>query len=137
MAKDRILIIDDEKDFVETIAEWLWARGFDISRAFNGKDGLEKAHSEHPDLILLDVAMPEMNGYDVCRNLKLDEKFKDIPVVMLTAKFQPNDIKFGEEMGVDLYITKPPELEPLLRDIKALLRLKKTKSNRKSRASGR
>jgi len=135
MAKERILIIDDEQDFVETIGEWLWARGFDIVRAFNGESGMEKAHSESPDLILLDIAMPGMSGYDVCRTLRLEEKFKDIPVVMLTAKFQPSDVKFGQEMGADLYLTKPPELEPLLRDIKALLRLKKMKNSRKSRAT--
>jgi DNA-binding response OmpR family regulator len=137
VAEEKILIIDDEKDFVETIGDWLWARGFKVSRAFNGTDGLAKARSEIPDLILLDIAMPQMNGYDVCRNLKLDERFKNVPVVMLTAKFQPNDIKFGQDMGADLYLTKPPELEPMLRDIKALLRLRKAKSARKTRASGK
>ena len=68
----KILIVDDEKDFVETLAERLMAKGFEIIRAFDGKDGLEKAYAEKPDMILLDVMMPEMNGYDVCRKLKID-----------------------------------------------------------------
>jgi two-component system alkaline phosphatase synthesis response regulator PhoP len=135
LPKDKILIIDDERDFVDTIADWLLSRGFDVIRAFDGKEGLDKAHSHGPDLILLDVAMPQMNGYDVCRHLKLDENFKNIPIVMLTAKFQPNDVRFGQDMGADLYLTKPPELETLLHDIKAILRLKKTKSNQKKSAA--
>ena len=132
MANERLLIVDDEKDFVDTIAERLGAKGFGILRAFDGKDGLEKAHSEKPDLIILDVVMPEMNGYDVCRKLKTDENFKSIPIIMLTAKFQPNDIKFGKEVGADAYLTKPLELDVLLHKVNALLRVKRKKINRKT-----
>ena len=128
MAK-KILIIDDEKDFIDTLAERLAAKGFKIIEAFNGKDGLEKAHTEKPDMILLDIIMPEMNGYDVCRKLKLDESYKNIPIIMLTAKFQPNDVDFGKEMGADAYLTKPLELTALSHKINALLRLRK--KNRK------
>lgn len=125
MAKERILVIDDEKDFVDTISERLGAKGFNILRAFNGKEGLEKALSEKPDLVILDLAMPEMNGFDVCRKIKLNENSKDIPVIMLTAKFQPNDIEFGKEMGADAYMTKPLELEMLLNNVKELLKAKR------------
>ena len=125
MANEKLLVVDDEKDFVDMLAERLEAKGFDVIEAFNGKEGLEKAHSEEPDLIILDIIMPEMSGYDVCRKLKLNAKFKETPVVMLTAKFEPNDINFGREMGADAYITKPLELELLLHKINALLRLKK------------
>ena len=72
----------------------------------------------------------EMSGYDVCRKLKTDENFKETPIIMLTAKFQPNDIKFGEDMGADAYLTKPLQLETLLSKVKALLRLKRKKINR-------
>ena len=124
MAKERLLIVDDEKDFVRAIADRLEAKGFDIIEAFDGKEGLEKAYKEKPDVIVLDVMMPEMNGYDVCRKLKLDEKFKNTPVIMLTGKFQPNDVEFGKEMGADAYLTKPLDLELLLHKVNALLRLK-------------
>ena len=124
MAK-KILIVDDEKDFIDTLAERLTAKGFKIIEAFNGKDGLEKAHTEKPDMILLDVTMPEMDGFDVCRKLKIDENYKNIPIIMLTAKFQPNDVEFGKEMGADAYLTKPLELETLSHKIEALLRLRK------------
>lgn len=121
----KILIVDDEKDFIDTIAERLALKGFEIIEAFNGKEGLDKAHTEKPDIILLDVMMPEMNGYDVCRKLKIDEKYRNIPIIMLTAKFQPNDVEFGKEMGADAYLTKPLELRMLSRKIDALLRLRK------------
>ena len=127
MAKERLLVVDDERDFIDVISERLGAKGFDILRAFDGKEGIERAHSDKPDLIILDIAMPEMNGYDVCRKLKLDENFKDTPIIILTAKFQPSDIKFGMEMGADAYLTKPLELELLLHTVNTLLRSKKRK----------
>ena len=133
MAKDRLLIVDDERDFVDALVERLEASGFDILKAFNGKEGLEKAHSEKPDLIVLDIMMPEMNGYDVCRKLKFDKAFKDIPIIMLTANFYPDDIRFGQEMGADAYMTKPLELELLLHKINALLRVKRKQLKREAR----
>lgn len=124
MSKVRILVIDDEKDFVDTLAIRLEAKGYDISKAFDGKEGLEKAHSDNPDLIILDIIMPEMNGFDVCRKLKVDPKFSNIPIILLTAKFQPNDIDFGKEMGADAYLTKPVELNTLSDKINELLKEK-------------
>lgn len=126
----KILLVDDEKDFIDTLAERLMAKGFKIIEAFDGKEGLEKAHTEKPDVIVLDVTMPEMNGYDVCRKLKIDEKYKDIPIIMLTGNVQPNDVEFGKENGADVYLTKPLELKLLSHKIDALLRLKK--KNRKN-----
>ncbi|MFA6320285.1 MAG: response regulator [Candidatus Omnitrophota bacterium] len=120
----KILIVDDEKDFIDMLAERLMAKGFNIVEAFNGKDGLDKAHAEKPDVIVLDLTMPEMSGYDVCRKLKIDKNYKDIPIIMLTGKFQPNDIEFGREMGADAYLTKPLELKALSHKIDALLRLR-------------
>ena len=131
MAKEKLLIVDDEKDFVDTLAERLEAKGFKIVKAFDGKEGVEKAQAEKPDLIVLDVMMPAMNGYDACRKLRLDEAFKDTPILMLTAKFQPNDVEFGMDMGADEYLTKPLELDMLLHKIIALLRVKKKHLNKK------
>jgi len=133
MPKERVLVVDDEREFVDVISERLGAKGFDILRAFDGKEGIERAHADKPDLIILDISMPEMSGYDVCRKLKLDEAFKDIPIIILTAKFQPNDIKFGIGMGADAYLTKPLELEPLLQTVKALLKARKKRVRQYSR----
>ena len=131
MRREKLLVVDDEKDFVGFISERLEAKGFDILKAFDGKEGLGMARTQKPDLIILDVAMPEMNGYDVCRRLKADRNYKSIPIIMLTAKFQPNDILFGKEMGSDAYLTKPLELELLLNTVNALLSSQKRKTNPK------
>ena len=125
MDKKRILIVDDEKDFTDTLSMRLEALGFDIIKAYTGKEGIEKAHAERPDLIILDIMMPEMNGYDVCRKLKIDDKYKSIPIIILTAKFQPNDVEFGKEMGADAYLTKPLELGALLHKVNAILRVRR------------
>lgn len=121
MAKGRLLIVDDEHDFVDALSTRLEAKGYDVIKAFDGKEGLEKAHLEHPDLIVLDIIMPEMSGYDVCRKLKVDQKFNNIPIIILTAKFEPSDIEFGKEMGADAYLTKPVELDVLSDKISELL----------------
>lgn len=132
MSKERLLVVDDERDFVDVISERLGAKGFDILRAFDGKEGFDKARSEKPDLIILDITMPEMNGYDVCKNLKLDENFKNIPIIILTVRFEPNDIVFGKTVGADAYLSKPLDLELLLHTVNMLLGAKKRQINRKT-----
>ncbi|MFA6079281.1 MAG: response regulator [Candidatus Omnitrophota bacterium] len=124
MANKKLLVVDDERDFVDIIAERLGAKGFTILKAYDGREGLEKALLEKPDLIVLDIAMPEMNGYDVCIKLKENKDLKDTPVIILTAKFQPNDIEFGREVGADAYLTKPLELDTLLNKVNELLKAK-------------
>ena len=123
----RVLIVEDEKDIAFIMKTALKGAGYEVSEAFDGIEALEIINKDAPDVILLDVMMPKMNGYDVCRKLKLDENFKNTPVLMLTAKFQPNDIEFGKKMGADAYLTKPLELEALLHKINALLRAKRKK----------
>jgi DNA-binding response OmpR family regulator len=124
MAKKKILLVDDEVDFVEVVRVRLEDSGYEVLVAYDGEEGLERAEREEPDLIILDIMLPKISGFDVCRKLKIDENFKDIPIVMLTAKFQPNDIKFGEAMGADAYITKPFEPQVLLGKIRELLNKK-------------
>ena len=130
MDKKRILIVDDEKDFIDPLSARLEARGFDIIGAHTGKEGLEKARAEKPDLIILDIMMPEMDGYDVCRKLKIDENYKKIPIIMLTAKFQPNDVKFAKEMGADAYLTKPLDFDMLLKMLSTFLNVKQEKRSK-------
>jgi DNA-binding response OmpR family regulator len=119
--KKRILIVDDERDLVETITFRLEASGYEVLTAYDGAEGLEKARDEKPDIILLDVMMPKMDGYQVCRMLKFDEEFKNIPVLMLTARGQDQDKKTGNDVGADGYITKPFDSKVLLDSIKKCL----------------
>jgi len=137
MAKKKVLIVDDEKDFVEMLSDRLQAKGYEIIKAFDGAEGLEKARASKPDLIILDIIMPKMDGFDVCRKLKIDKEYKKIPVIMLTAKFQHSDINFADEMGADTYITKPLELGLLSDKIKELLRKGSLKAALKNGAKGK
>jgi len=131
MANKKVLVADDEQGFVEFVRDRLEAEGFDVITAYNGVEALEMAHSSGPDLVILDILMPQMNGYDVCRKLKIDDKLKKIPVIMLSAKFQPNDIEFAKEMGADAYLTKPLELKILSDKINELLKIKKRRPGMK------
>lgn len=122
MAKKRILLVDDEKDLVETLSFRLEANDYEVIAAYDGHEGLDKAKKEKPDLIILDLMLPKMDGYKVCRILKFDEKYKNIPIILFTARAQESDKKLGEEVGADTYITKPFEPQILLEKIKALLK---------------
>ena len=119
--KKRILLVDDEADFVEVLRVRLEDSNYEVIVAYDGEEGLEISEREEPDLIILDIMLPKISGFDVCRKLKIDENFKNIPIIMLTAKFQPNDIKFGMAMGADAYITKPFEPQVLLEKMRELL----------------
>lgn len=122
MDKKRILIVDDEKDIVESIQFKLEFEGFECLAAFDGEEALLKAKKENPDLILLDVMLPKLNGYMICRSLKSDEKYKHIPIIMLTAKAQESDKFWGKETGADDYVTKPFEMEELIQKIQGYLK---------------
>jgi two-component system, OmpR family, alkaline phosphatase synthesis response regulator PhoP len=122
MAKKRVLIVDDEQDIVETIKFNLELGNTECIEAYDGEEALLKAKKEHPDLIIMDVMMPKMNGYKVCRLLKFDESFKHIPIIMLTARAQEKDIELGEETGADEYITKPFDMDKLLDLVKEYLK---------------
>ncbi|MFH1347956.1 MAG: response regulator [Candidatus Margulisiibacteriota bacterium] len=117
-----ILVIEDEAAMAEAIKLRLEANGFAVSLASDGQEGLNKVRAEIPDLIILDVMLPKMNGFTLCRMLKFDEKYRKIPIIMFTAKTQQKDIKEGEEVGANAYITKPFKSEELLQKIKELLK---------------
>ncbi len=103
----KILVCDDEPYILMALTDAVEMEGYECVTAVNGKEAVEKAREEKPDLILLDVMMPYKDGYEVCKELKSDELTKDIPVIMLTAKSQQIDIQRGKEVGADDYITKP------------------------------
>jgi len=112
--KKKILIVDDEPDIVETLKFLIESEGFDTIIAIDGEEAFRKAKEELPDLIILDVMLPKINGYKVCRLLKFDTKYKHIPILMVTARSQEEDKVIGEETGADEYITKPFDIEEIL-----------------------
>ena len=116
----KILIIEDEQDLIKGLKLNLSDEGFDVDWALNGKEGLRKAIEEAPDLIILDIMLPEMDGLDVCR--KIRQNNIGIPIIMLTAKGAEIDKVVGLEIGADDYITKPFSIRELLARIKARLR---------------
>ena len=116
----KILIIEDEPDLVKGLKLNLSDEGYDVDWAVNGKEGLRKAVEETPDLIILDIMLPEMDGLEVCR--KLRQKNIDTPIIMLTAKGREIDKVVGLEIGADDYMTKPFSIRELVARIKARLR---------------
>jgi len=122
MPKNRILIVDDEEQLVEMVKLRLEANGYEVIAAYDGQEALDKARNERPDLIILDLMLPKIDGYKVCRMLKFDEKYKSIPIILFTARAQESDEKMGFEVGADAYITKPFEPQVLLAKIKELIK---------------
>jgi two-component system, OmpR family, alkaline phosphatase synthesis response regulator PhoP len=106
MAK-KILAVDDERHIVRLVQVNLERQGYTVVTAYDGKEALEKVEAESPDLIVLDVMMPYMDGFEVLQNLKRNQATRDIPVIMLTAKAQDADVFRGWQSGVDCYLTKP------------------------------
>ena len=121
MKLKKILVVDDEVDLVETVRFPLEMEGFDVLVSYNGEDALNQARKESPDLIILDLMLPKLDGYKVCRLLKFDERYKHIPILMLTAKTQEKDKTLGMDSGANEYITKPFEMDYLMEKVKAYL----------------
>lgn len=118
----RILVVEDEKDIVDLIAYNLEREGFRVDTALSGEEGLRKARTESPDLIVLDIMLPEMNGIDVCRALRTDHQTDKIPIIMLTARNEDIDVVTGLEVGADDYITKPFSPRVLIARIRSVIR---------------
>jgi two-component system, OmpR family, alkaline phosphatase synthesis response regulator PhoP len=120
MAK-RILVVDDEARIVTVIQKRLESAGYEVITAMDGTEALTKARSANPDLIVLDLILPKINGYQVCSILKRDSYYKQIPILMLTARSQESDVDEGMRVGADAYMTKPFKNEILLGQIEQLL----------------
>jgi two-component system alkaline phosphatase synthesis response regulator PhoP len=114
MTTKKILAVDDSPTISEMIRTILEKVGYEVVSAYDGVEALDKVKSEMPDLIILDVNMPKLDGFRVCRLLKFDRNFRHIPVIMLTARDEEENIKTGIRTGADLYLTKPIEPEKLL-----------------------
>ncbi|HEY4724102.1 MAG TPA: response regulator [Anaerolineae bacterium] len=129
----KILIAEDERDIRDLVGFSLRFGGFDVVQAANGQEAVERAQVELPDLILMDVRMPKMTGYEACRQLKSSPATRDIPVVFLSAKGQETEIQQGIEVGAEEYILKPFAPDELARQVQAVLdRVAKRKAQSKA-----
>jgi two-component system alkaline phosphatase synthesis response regulator PhoP len=125
MSKETILIVEDEADLADVVAYNLEREGYSVLKARTGEEGLKTAGSRLPALILLDLMLPGMGGLDVCRLLKSDEKTRQIPVIMMTARSEDVDVVTGLELGADDYVTKPFSPRVLVARVRAALRRRK------------
>ncbi len=113
--------MDDEPDLVQMVSVRLTAAGYAVSTSYDGQDALEQVKRAKPDLIILDLMLPKMDGYKVCRLLKFDERTRNIPILIFTARAQVEDVTLATECGADGYLTKPFEAKVLLGKIQELL----------------
>jgi DNA-binding response OmpR family regulator len=138
MDRKRILIIDDEPDFVRVVQLRLEAAGYEVLAAFDGMQGVSFAHKEKPDLIILDIMMPAMHGHRVCEALKKSSKTWTIPIIFLTAKGSKEDQEMAYKLGAEHFLTKPYDPQVLLETIKKALdptaQLKKYEAREKERS---
>jgi two-component system alkaline phosphatase synthesis response regulator PhoP/two-component system response regulator VicR len=117
----KILVCDDERSIVRLIQVNLEKQGYNVVTAYDGKDGLEKIRAEKPDLVVLDVMMPYMDGFEVLKNLRRESATEALPVIMLTAKAQDKDVFEGYHYGADMYLTKPFNPMELITFVKRIL----------------
>lgn len=120
MAK-KILVVDDEAEIVKILSMRLRVNGYDVISALEGEDGLNKARTQKPDLLILDLMLPKLSGYEICRMLKFDDEFKSIPIIILSALHEQKEKDKTVESGADAFFVKPFDLELLLSKIKSLL----------------
>jgi CheY-like chemotaxis protein len=123
--KKRILIVEDQAIISNMLKMRLEANNYEVITASDGQEGLEKAHKENPNLIILDIMLPKMNGYKVCQLLKADPKYKTIPIIISSGRTPQEIRKVGKEVGADAFISKPFEAEELLTKMKELLEKKR------------
>jgi two-component system phosphate regulon response regulator PhoB len=128
MTRPRILIIEDERALTDVLVYNLRREGFETAVAHDGREGLRKAQTLLPDLIVLDLMLPLMNGLEVCRELRAGDRTRNIPVLMLTAKAEETDQVVGFSLGADDYVTKPFSVKVLVQRLKALRRRLETES---------
>ncbi|MBV07932.1 MAG: DNA-binding response regulator [Rubinisphaera sp.] len=129
MSQQTIQIIEDERSISDALAYNLQKDGFEVISSTDGQDGLRRAQANLPDLIVLDLMLPVLDGLEVCRQLRSDSRTKHIRILMLTAKSEEVDEIVGFSMGADDYVTKPFKIKPLISRIKALLRRPTSKNN--------
>jgi two-component system cell cycle response regulator len=128
LSRSKVLVVDDNAQNLELLVAYLDGLQCKVATAVDGVDALDKVHREDPDLILLDVMMPRMSGFEVCRKVKSDPQTRDIPIIMVTALNELGDIERGVECGTDDFITKPVNRLELVTRVRSLLRVRHLKS---------
>jgi len=118
----KVLIVDDEQDMVFGLLMMFESNNFEVMVAFDGQEALNIARQSKPDIMILDLMLPKVDGYRVCRMLKFDEKYRKIPIVILTARTSAEEMKIGMDVGADAYIVKPFDQQVLMDKVKALLK---------------
>ena len=121
MSKAKVMVVDDSPTELKMMSEPFLSQGYELITATDGDEAIQKAESDHPDLIVLDVVMPNVNGFNVCRHIKNSAELKDIKVILLTSKNQESDKFWGRKQGADAYMTKPFTGEELLATATGLL----------------
>ena len=119
--KNKITLIDDEKELVSTLKEFLELKGFEVSTAYDGEEGYATIKSCLPDIILLDIMMPKLDGRDLLIRLKNEDDTKNIPVIILSAKDEEFDIEYGRDLGAVSYMTKPYSIRTVMKTVTTLL----------------
>jgi two-component system phosphate regulon response regulator PhoB len=122
MSKPRALVVEDERDIAELVAHHLRREGYDVSLARDGEEGIRSAEERIPDVVLLDLLMPKLDGLEVCRRLRRSPRTRGIPILMVSAKDHESDVVSGLELGADDYVTKPFSPAVLLARVRAVLR---------------
>ena len=117
----KVLVVDDEEHIVMILKDSLEFSGFQVVTAYDGLEALERVEKDKPELIVLDIGMPKLDGWEVCRRLKADPKTKHIPIIILTAYAQTSDQRKGTQLGADRFISKPCDLTYLVEEINTLL----------------
>lgn len=120
--QQKILVVDDEVEIVSLLEEELKELGYRVLTAQDGLAGLEMARREQPDLVILDLMLPKMDGYRVCGLLKHDNRYAKIPIILFTARAQEEDVKLGEALGANAYVTKPFDPQTLFSKIHQLIK---------------
>ena len=128
MARESVLVIEDEQDIQELIRYNLAKEGYRVALAGTGEEGLSQARKDSPEIVLLDLMLPGIDGLEVCRQLKSDQSTRQMPIIMLTAKGEESDIVTGLELGADDYVTKPFSPKVLVARIRAVLRRRETEN---------
>ncbi len=121
LPKRKILVVDDEPEVTKAVKTGLESYGYEVSIAYDGREGLDKIHRDSPDLVILDLMLPEISGYKVCRLLKYDKRYSRIPVIMFSARADRTGQQLAKEVGADVWITKPFNVSTMAQTIENLL----------------
>ena len=121
----KILVADDSKFVLEIVETVLQSEGFEVVTAVDGTEAWDKIQSEKPDVVIIDIVMPGMNGYEICKKIKSTEELKGLPILVLTTKAQEKDVELAQTSGADLYMTKPFDPDELAQKVRKFFEKKK------------